>query len=79
MTVDFRSCIIFSCFSVLPGPNGNGHGAQALGAQLETDAGRPQAVARGDLDAVERGDARHLVAAGELRGPVDDVLLGVGA
>jgi len=59
-------------------PHGNGHGAQALGAQLETDAGRPQAVARGDLDAVERGDARHLVAAGELRGPVDDVLLGVG-
>ena len=35
-------------------PHGNGHGAQALGAQLETDAGRPQAVARGDLDAVER-------------------------
>ena len=58
--------------------HGNGHGAQALGAQLEADAGGPQAVARGDLDAVEGRDAGHLVAAGELGGPVDDVLLGVG-
>ena len=58
--------------------HGNGHGAQALGAQLETDAGRPQAVARGNLDAVLRGDAGRAIAAGEHLGPVINILLGVG-
>ena len=59
-------------------PHGDSHGAQALGAQLEADARRPQAVAGGDMDAVAVRDARRLVAACELDGPVGDVLLRVG-
>ena len=60
------------------GAHGNGHGAQALAAQLEADAGSPQAVARGYLDAVGVRDARRLVAACEHGGPIVDVLLRVG-
>ena len=58
-------------------PHGNGHGAQPFGAQLEADAGGPQAVARRYLDAVGAGDARRFVAARELDGPVGHVLLRV--
>ena len=58
--------------------HGDGHGAKALGAELEADARGPQAVAGRDVDAVELGAADRLVAAGEHLGPVVDVLLGVG-
>ena len=34
------------------GAHGHDHGAELLGARLKSDAGRPEAVARGDLDAV---------------------------
>ena len=60
------------------GAHRDGHGAQALAAKLEADAGSPQAVARGDLDAVGVRDARRLVAACEHGGPIVDVLLRVG-
>ena len=62
----------------IAGTHGDGHGAQALAAQLEADTRGPQAVAGGDMDAVFGGQARIFVAARELDGPVIDVLLGVG-
>ena len=65
-------------FFGVAGTHGDGHGAQALTAQLEADAGSPQTVTRGDLNAVGVRDARRLVAAREHRGPIVDVLLRVG-
>ncbi len=57
--------------------HGDGHGAEALATRLEADSRSPQAIARRDLHAVLRRDARKLVAARELDGPVVHVLLGI--
>ena len=62
----------------IAGAHRDGHGAQALAAQLEADAGSPQAITRGNLDAVGVRDARRLVAAREHGGPIVDILLRVG-
>ena len=60
------------------GAHGDGHGAQALAAQLEADAGSPQAITGSDLNAVGVRDARRLIAAREHGGPIVDVLLRIG-
>ena len=60
------------------GAHGDGHGSEALRAELEADARRPQSIAGRNVDAVLVGDARHLVATRELNGPVLDVFAGVG-
>ena len=57
--------------------HGNGHGAHALGTELEADACGPQAITRRDVDAVFARAADGTVAASEHLGPVVNVLLGV--
>ena len=54
------------------------HGAQLFGAKLEADAGRPQAIARRNVNAVFVGDAHRFIATRKHRGPVVYVLLGIG-
>ena len=78
MTVDWKSTRNWHCRSTLPGPMGMAVAAEAFAAELEPDAGRPQAVPHGNLDAVLRGEPRHLVTPGEETGPVIDILLSVG-
>ena len=57
--------------------HGQGHSAQALATRLESGAGGPQSIARGDLHHVLWGQAGILVAAGKLNGPVFQVLGGI--
>ena len=57
--------------------HGDGHGAHALGTELEADTCGPQAITRRDVDAVFTRAADGTVAAGEHLGPVVNVLLGV--
>ena len=60
------------------GAHRDGHGAELLAAGLESDARCPQPVAGCDLDAVFGGDTGDLIAARKHRGPVVDVLFGIG-
>ena len=60
------------------GSHGNGHRAQTLRSQLETDSGFPQTITRRNLDTVQVCDARHLIAARKHQSPVIHILLGIG-
>ena len=64
-------------FIGVAGAHGHGHGAQLFRAQLEADAGGPEAVAGSDLNAVFIGDAGDFVTASEQLRPVVHILLGV--
>ena len=56
----------------------NRHSAQLFSTKLEADASRPQAIARRNVNAVFVGDTHRFVAARKHRGPVINILLGIG-
>ena len=55
----------------------NGHAAEALGAEMDAEAAREQAVAGHVLEHVVLAYARHVKAAGHEIGPAVDVGLGI--